>query len=165
MKTSDASSEDTAWPETQYTRFNPGKPYLEGNRPWDTYFANVQQIPHGPGKGLWQWSVTACFPGPELDPDNPFEATVDRLFQVAIRLDDGAARTVWNALADVEWSHEGDDLFVWCSPRGAGDLVAAIGSRGTFRDWYREGDGRLVHPAIAHAMAAKGWTWRLRPVE
>jgi len=63
MKTSEAWP-DSSWLESSFTLFDPDKPHREGDGLWDTYVGGVQQVEHGPEKGLWTWSVTACFPGP-----------------------------------------------------------------------------------------------------
>lgn len=63
MKTSEVWPDDS-WLETSFTFFDPDKPGRESDGLWHTYVGGVHQVPAGPEGGLWQWSVTATFPGP-----------------------------------------------------------------------------------------------------
>ncbi len=65
MKTSEAFP-GASWLESQLTCFDEDKPDRQSDSRWDTYMGNVHQIEAGPGGGMWQWSVTATFPGPRF---------------------------------------------------------------------------------------------------
>ncbi len=63
MKTNEAFP-GAPWPESRLTCFDEEKPGRKSDSRWHTYIGAVDQIEAGPGGGMWQWSVTATFPGP-----------------------------------------------------------------------------------------------------
>ncbi len=65
MKSSEAWPDD-AWTQTDLTCFDEDKPGRANDSLWETYIGTVHQVEAGPGGGLWQWSVTAAFPGPRF---------------------------------------------------------------------------------------------------
>jgi hypothetical protein len=96
--------------------------------------------------------------GRPIDPDDPFEMTVNRVLGDRIRADDGMACAMWCALANVEWSHVNRDTAFY-SFRAAGDMVAAIRGKGDYMDWYCCDEVATVSGEIAAAMKAEGWAW------
>lgn len=94
--------------------------------------------------------------GRELDPDDLFEAAVDRVLGDKIRDSDDIATQMWSALANVDWVHDNGDTAGY-SFRAAGDLVAAIRGSGNYMDWYCSGPYGQVSALIEDALAAEGW--------
>ncbi len=100
--------------------------------------------------------------GRALDRDDAFEAAVDRALGAQIRSEDGAARALWSALANVEWRRANGDSASY-SFRAAGDLISAIRGAGDYFDWYCCGPTATIGKDIADALRAEGWTPEPRP--
>lgn len=101
--------------------------------------------------GIWD--------GRELDPDDAFEQTVNRVLGDRIRASDADASAMWSALANVDWTHANGDEASY-SFRAAGDMIAAIRGSGMYMDWYCTGPYATVADWIADAMKAEGWTYK-----
>jgi hypothetical protein len=95
-----------------------------------------------------------------LDPDDKFQATMNRVLGDRIRKDDKLACVLWCALANVDWRHKDGDTAGY-SFRAAGELVAAIRGSGHYMDWYMCGRCGQVDDEVADALAAEGWTYEL----
>lgn len=93
----------------------------------------------------------------EIDADDLFEAAIIRSLGDKIRSSDEAARALWSALSNVDWSHKNGDIASY-SFRAAGDMIAAIRGTGNYMDWYSCGPYATVSDEIADAMHAEGWT-------
>jgi hypothetical protein len=94
---------------------------------------------------------------PELDPDDPFEATVNRVLGDRIRGDDVFALAMWSATTNIDWRHVSGAVTDY-SFRTAANMVAAIRGKGDYMDWYGQGNTKVVSPEIVEALAAEGWT-------
>jgi hypothetical protein len=64
MKTADLYP-DAGYDETFFTAFDPEVTYPHfHDQEGDEMIGNVHKVPHGPERGLWQWSMTVSLPGP-----------------------------------------------------------------------------------------------------
>jgi hypothetical protein len=54
------------WFESDLSCFDEDLPGRKSDSLWDTRVGNVHQLVGDSGGGLWLWSVTARFPGPEF---------------------------------------------------------------------------------------------------
>lgn len=88
--------------------------------------------------------------------------TLDR-----IRTDGAFAQSVYAALCNMQWAHEGLDSTWACTWRYAGGIIASTRGEGDYLDWYCSGMGRqaapttpegTVTPEVAEALAELGWT-------
>jgi hypothetical protein len=82
-----------------------------------------------------------------------------------IKTDDAFAQSVYAALCNMQWAHEGLDDPWGCSWRRAGGIVAAVRDEGDYMNCYCSGimrdDGTpegTVTSDVAQAFAALGWT-------
>jgi len=101
--------------------------------------------------GLWE--------GRELNPEDKFEAAVNRALGDQIRADDEMARAMWSALANVDWYHPETGNTASYSFRAAGDLIAAIRGSGHYMYWYCSGPYAQVSDHIARSMKKEGWIY------
>ena len=62
MKSSEAWPGDN-WLESDRSCFDEDKPERKSDSLRDTHVGNVHQIEGNPGGGMWEWRVTARFPG------------------------------------------------------------------------------------------------------
>lgn len=97
--------------------------------------------------------------GRSLNPDDAFEAAVERCLGDRIRASEAFGCEVWSALANMDWHHVDGDSAGY-SFRAAGDLVAAIRGEGDYMVWYCCGPYAVVSDEIRTALAAEGWTGR-----
>lgn len=101
-----------------------------------------------------------CWDGRAFNPDDPFEAAVERALGDAIRADENVAIEMWSAMANIDWKHPSEDFARGYSYRAAGDMIAAIRGDGShYMTWYCSGPDGVVSERIATAMAGEGWTW------
>jgi hypothetical protein len=119
--------------------------------------------------------------GRPRDPDDLFEAALDRAFGERLRreradgidahkADDddnpglwyrkGLGARLWGSLANVDWTHTNGDTAGY-SFRAAGDMIAAIVGEGDYMDWYCSGDHGVLDDEVAEGMAREGWTARV----
>ena len=75
--------------------------------------------------GLWE--------GRELNPEDAFEATVEKVLGDKIRDSEDIAGDMWAALANVDWEYANGDTAAY-SFRTTKDLVAAIREEGMYMD-------------------------------
>lgn len=124
--------------------------------------------PEDAGPRVVDWGGLGGAPGGrDLDLSNPFEVALFIEFAERVRADTDCAEMLWDALADVKWTHASGDTAT-CSYRRAGDIVAAIrrsapkcaDRNGDYCDWYRSSGG-IVSAEIADAMADRGWTFEV----
>ena len=94
--------------------------------------------------------------GRPFNPNDLFEAAVERALGDRIRADSDFCAAMWSALADVDWAHENGDHAAY-SFRAAGDLIAAIRGEGDYMDWYCSGRFATISAEISEALAAEGW--------
>src|SRR5258708_22890357 len=92
--------------------------------------------------------------GRPLDPDDAFEATVNRVLGDKIRASSETAAAIWSALANIIWKHENGDTAQYTF-RAAGDLVAAIRGEGDYMKWYCSGPYATVSVEISNALTAE----------
>ena len=92
----------------------------------------------------------------ELDTDDAFEMTLNRVFGSRMKTDDQLCTEIWSAMANLDWKHENGDTAGY-SFRAAGDLIAAIRGRGDYLDWYCNGPYETVTDEIEAAMSKEGW--------
>jgi hypothetical protein len=107
--------------------------------------------------------------GRPLNPDDLFEAAVDRTMGERLRAegigpggfgaynDTSLAARLWGSLANVDWKHEGGDTASY-SFRAAGDLVAAVIGDGDYMDWYCSAPDGNPDAEVCAFMAAEGWS-------
>lgn len=100
--------------------------------------------------------------GRPLDPEDPFEATLNRLFGERIRASIEDSADLWRAIANVRWTHVNGDA-VDHTLRAAGDVVASIYGSGDYMDWYPSGDAGRVADWITAGLAKEGWTCAATP--
>lgn len=82
-----------------------------------------------------------------------------------IRTDKAFAQSVYAALCNMRWAHDGLDEPWSCSWRYAGGIIAEIRDEGDYLDWYCSGiwndDGTPegeVTPEVAEALSELGWS-------
>lgn len=95
--------------------------------------------------------------GRQRDPEDKFEAAIERALGDRIRLSDEMAKDMWSALANVDWFHPETASSAGYSFRAAGDLIAAIRGKGDYMDWYCSGPYAYVSDLIARALKKEGW--------
>jgi hypothetical protein len=96
----------------------------------------------------------------KFNPDDAFEAAVNRALGKQICKSEKFAAFMWGALANIDWEHESGDTAGY-SFRAAGDLIAAIRGEGMYMDWYCSAPVGVVSKEIADAMAKEGWKYRI----
>lgn len=96
--------------------------------------------------------------GRPFNPEDEFEAAVNRSLGRAMQADKSLRYEMWSALANQGWRHASGDTAGY-SFRSAGDLIAAICNDGTdYMDYYCTGDYASVSSRVADALLAEGWT-------
>lgn len=94
--------------------------------------------------------------GRALNPDDKFEAAVERWLGPAMREDECLCAEMWCAVANQDWRHDNGDTAGY-SFRAAGDLVAGVVGRGNYMDWYCSGPDGEVSERVREALAQGGW--------
>lgn len=88
-----------------------------------------------------------------------FEDDLETLFKDRIKTSDEFCKSLWSALANVDWINE-DGTEFGCTFRHAGAIIAEIRGDGGYMDWYCSGEYATVSDEIANELKKLGWTYK-----
>jgi len=86
-----------------------------------------------------------------------FEQALEKVFGESMRVDEELCKSVWSALANIEWEHPKTGESYSCSFRCAGGLISEIINEGSYMDWYCCATAGVVSSEIEKAMKECGW--------